>query len=310
MLKGSFKDFIIESNILVEEGKFNADDISSAVDSVIPLIEKGLGQTVYKDPVPQWFNNELSGNGLGVLCYHGDGKAFRLNIIGNTIDNVSSISSVDVWGKDTDKLTNPDVNINLNGLNILQVIKSISNIIKDPSKIEDIVIEKLNPNADKVKGILDNDETIEESKYQFGIKTGSKAILLEEAKVSIGNKVYDDMYKAIEGLWNDGYQSDDIKEITGVSKDFVDKVLKDIGAVDIIYVSKGGADEILEPTIKLPKVPNTISVDALIEDIDSSVESVISGLEKSLILAGMKGVGKCIGAGTRIAFKQQDDSAN
>jgi hypothetical protein len=293
-----------EKAALIEEAQFAAADLKKALTKVVKVINTATGRTYSLSPLPYYYKNS-SGEHEGYYAFDKSGNAIRflaepkkskLNVKKEAGYEVSSFDVFDIDDvKGSGGKPKPTVHVELNGLNIIQSLDEIKKVIKDPKKNNtfSIDVELPNPNK-KVKLPV---KVLEEGKRVIAVD------LIEEAKVQIGEEVYKSMGAAIEALFKMGYEGKEIKKLTGCSAAQLSQALKKVNAMGTIEGKPGSAEAVGAKQIKLPKIPEKVPVDKLFEHLESLVKLILMGLQKGLIVTGQAGVGKCVGADTKVSVK-------
>lgn len=109
---------------------FSSKKLNNIVPKIFSVLEKRINQSIFVSSEPMDFTNAY-GAWSGAFGIIGDGnKAIRLNwFIGKTS---SSINSVDIWDNVGDT---PDVHIDTEGLNIVQIIDTIESYLSGDSDL-------------------------------------------------------------------------------------------------------------------------------------------------------------------------------
>jgi hypothetical protein len=151
---------IIEESInstLVEEAAFKSADKVKVLDKVKKIIEKATGKKYALSPMPFFYKNK-SGSHTGFYMWAKDKSAIRFNLDETksklNIKKTSGfeITSFDVYSAEDAKANKgkghlkPTVTVNLNGLNIVQVISKLTDVLKNPEKNKKFTITVDLPN--------------------------------------------------------------------------------------------------------------------------------------------------------------------
>jgi hypothetical protein len=314
----SFKDYLSKKNVisqdiieesrteaernLVEEAAFKAADINKVIKKVASVISKATGTKFASSPLPYYYKNK-DGEQEGYYLFTKKGNAIRLNV-GESKSKLnvkkeagSEIISFDVFDIADAKgeKTKPTVTVKLNGLNIVQVIKELTDVITNPSANKKFKKEIELPNPNK-RTKLPTKKVTEEGKTKSVLDIN----LIEEAKIQIGDDIYKSMGAAIEGLFKKGMTGPEIKKITGCSPAQLSQGLKKIEQLAEIEGVPGLAEGVGAKVIKMPEIPKKVPVDTLFKHLNSLVKMVLMGLQKGLIVSGQAGVGKCVGPKTNV----------
>jgi len=297
---------LVATGDLTEEA-FKLTDQTKVLKNITKLVSKTTGLKYSVSPVPVKFKNS-AGSQTGFYLFNTSNlAAIRINVSDkapkSTLNQKQQpgfeITSFDVFADDKGEAKAATVHVELGGLNIVQVLEELKDVLLNPSKNNKFERTINLPNPNKMVPLPKTKTVTEEGKtvYKNDIR------LIEEAKIVIGETEYGSMGAAIEGLFKMGYESKEIKKLTDCSAAQLSQALKKLGNEATISGTPGTADSFGATVIKLPKIPEKVPVDELFEDLNNLVKLVISGYRNALIVTGMAGVGKCVGPNTLVDLK-------
>lgn len=286
---------IFESSILLEA--FPNASLSTVVDKFMKVLQRRLGKTYYGNPNITDTIIKPSGKYIGIKYEVASGdQAIRFNI---KKGNTSNIDQIDFWFKFSAR---PSLTLNTKGLNLIQLLDTIVDVIEHKKLFKDLVVIE--------ESVNNTNKLLTESKVPFSIK-GLINYIKKSTSVYqwLKDKQKDSHVKFLvkAGKWKliyDAYITwcKDNKEEPYTYQNvrlLILKALKSskMAVVEEIEVEKSEPEKIIVDDKEGEKEFDALDAfrltpDELFEQMDTYVKSVATGHDYSLIIAGDPGTGK------------------
>ena len=236
----------------------NVKNMEKAVRLIRQVLERNIGMKMYEFG-PEMFKNKF-GTFQGIKYFLGNtSRAVRFNWKLN--GHSTEVYSIDVWNDDTGRKDKPTITIQTQGISLAKAIPQLAAIIKNPKPGLSIPISDKSENVNEAKIELDGQEF--KSGKEAGMYLASKGYSPEEIASKTG--------LALGGAkW---VQKEYFKTVGGVPETKIDN------AEDKKAVAKFEKTKYADP-------------DVVFEDLKDLVQMVASGVQASLLVTGMPGIGK------------------
>jgi len=267
-----FKDFITEA--------FKVEQAGKMVGIIKKVLEKRLGKKLfdYGERVFDAKGGQMHGILLGI---DGSPKAIQFNFKGG--GKLTQIHSVDIW--DATDSPDPAVNIETKGLSIIKILPAIVSFIEKPVVKKDILVAPIQEMRVMDKDTILSEGLVEYDGKDFASKSDAAIHALEQGKDSrfirrnFGFSMAN-LQKKLEKLQKKGKATKTKASALEKLKVNRGKKLKIVPGSDVKKSSKQLAN------IQYAD-PKTI-----FKDLESLVNMIISGIQPSLLITGMAGIGK------------------
>ena len=258
---------------------FSEKSAENAVNKIKSVLERQLGVVLYQHPSVDVYVNSI-GKQYGIRFYIGNTtQAIRFNF--DKKSGSVAITSVDVW--DPSEGRNPAARIDTRNVNIVNIISNLIQVIKSPNS--------------------------------FVGKAISETPVSEA--VDVAGQTYESKSKAIESLLRQGHAPKEIAALTGANVSQIYGIKSKIGRPSAepqseAPVSAGLPEQSADPDVAdgIAQLSRTKYADpkTVFEDLRDLLDLVISGVQPSVLITGMAGIGKTHDVTSRISeFKDEDE---
>lgn len=235
----------------------NVKNMEKAIMLIRQVLERNLGMKLYEYG-PEMFKNKF-GTFQGIKYFLGStNRAIRFNW--KQGGNSAEVFSIDVWNDDSGRKDKPTITIETAGVSLAKAIPQLADIIKNP-------------------------------KAGLSIPVGGTKNV-NEARVNIDGMEFKSGKEAGMYLASKGYSEDEIAKKSGLNavgaKWVVKEYLKTVGGVAETKVD--GAEE--RKSIQKFEKTKYADPDIVFDDLKDLVHMVASGVQASLLVTGMPGIGK------------------
>lgn len=236
----------------------NVKNMEKAIKLIRRVLERNLGMKLYEFG-PEMFKNKF-GTFQGMKYFLGNtSRAVRFNW--KQSGNSTEVYSIDVWNNESGRKDKPTITIQTAGVSLAKAIPQLAAIIKNP-------------------------------KPGLNIPVGGEKQNVNEARVEIDGQEFKSAKEAGMHLASKGYSPEEISKKTGVNigsaKWFAREYLKTVSGVSETKIDNAEDRKNIQ---KFEKIKYA-DPDIVFDDLKDLVHMIASGVQASLLVTGMPGIGK------------------
>lgn len=260
----------------LDEAAFSPKVLHKVMRLIIRALQKKTGMAFYP----------FGKDGMRQFSVAGQPKTGMQYFLGNTLKSIRfnwtkkhgvEMESIDIWNGKSPK-DKPTVNIDLKGKNIIQVIDVIVKQIKTPQVGEfDVAVNESVSTINSLKRILNLTD--------------------EDLSIFEARKLGDDVMQFINsaGLSVAEFQmrvKQKDQKLINQKNTFIRKLKKGGGGTTVI-VTKGKIEKVIDKEGDAAvKLENELPPEVLFQDLEDLLDLVIKGIQPSILITGMAGIGK------------------
>ena len=233
----------------------NVKNMERAIKLIKQVLERRLGMKMYEFGVETYKNK--FGSFQGIKYFLGNTtRAVRFNW--NRSGNSTEVYSIDVWNDSDERPTAPTITIQTAGVSLVKAIPQLANIIKNPKPGLEIPVDDS----------------------------------MNEAEIRVDGQSFKTKAAAAEYLASQGLTADEIVDKTGIGKAGAAHMVR-----QYLKTVKGAPEKKINSASENKAIAKFDSTeyadpDIVFDDLKDLVQMVASGVQASLLVTGMPGIGK------------------